>query len=324
MSIAVIIPYFQRTPGLLARAIGSVMAQKDIDDIHIVVVDDESPVSARSELATLGATPFPISLLEQANAGPAAARNRGLDAVASNARYVAFLDSDDIWSESHLAQAARSLDAGYDFYFSDFYQTGQNVPAFTRAGKIDVADHPVIGENGPTHAYTGDMFDQIITGNVIGTSTVVYNVGRFRNQRFDERFFSAGEDYLFWIDCARAGARFCFSSDIEAYYGYGINIYSGSGWGSEGHLRRIQNEMRYRKRLIDFGLDARQLALVSSMILKLRADFARTVLHRLSHRKSLPLRIVGTQLRLDPATTIAIWKGVRAAIREKSSADTAQ
>ncbi len=306
MSIAVVIPYYQRTSGLLARALASVMAQRDVDDVQVVVIDDSSPVPAADEVARGGESRFPISVIVKANGGPAAARNRGLDALGSEVRRVAFLDSDDVWTEFHLSNAVQALDAGYDFYFSDHLQPGQDVSAFTRAGRIDIADHPPIGSAPLLHTYAGDMFDQIISGNIIGTSTVVLDLDRFRSQRFDAAFFSAGEDYLFWIACARAGARFCFSSAVEAQYGYGVNVYAGSGWGTDGYLRRIQNEMRYRKRLLEFELSPQQRAMVNEKIRKLRHEFADDVVHRLSHRQAVPMQVLRNQLRLDPVTLFAL------------------
>jgi len=306
MSLAVVIPFFQRTEGLLGAALASILAQRDVEDVRIVVVDDASPVPAAAEVARLGATRFPIAVVVQPNAGPAAARNRGLDALGADVHRVAFLDSDDAWTDGHLANATRALDDGNDFYFSDLYQPGQTVGGFARAGRIDVDAHPRIGTDGTLHRYVGDMFDQIISGNIIGTSTVVYDFDRFRAQRFDEAFFSAGEDYLFWIACARAGARFCFSSSIEVQYGYGVNVYAGSGWGTDGYLRRIQNELRYRKRLYDFSLTRGQRRLIDEKIRTLRFEFADDIVHRLSHRKPLPMAVLRAQLFLDARTIVEL------------------
>lgn len=306
MSLAVVIPFFQRTEGLLGTAVASILAQRDVADVRIVVVDDSSPVTAAAEVARLGATRFPIEVIVQPNAGPAAARNRGLDSLGAEVHRVAFLDSDDVWTDVHLSNATRALDEGNDFYFSDLYQPGQTVGGFSRAGRIDTEAHPRIAADGTLHRYVGDMFDQIISGNVIGTSTVVYDFDRFRAQRFDEAFFSAGEDYLFWIACARAGARFCFSSAIEAQYGYGVNVYAGSGWGTDGYLRRIQNEMRYRKRLYDFDLDERQRRLIDDKVRTLRVEFADDLVHRVSHRRPLPMSLLREQWRLDPQTLMRL------------------
>ncbi len=306
MSVAVVIPFFQRTPGLLARALESVFAQVDIDGVRIVVVDDASPLPAAEEVASLGTSRFAVEVITQQNGGPASARNRALDALGSDVRYVAFLDSDDAWVEHHLAHAMTALSAGHDFFFTDLYQPGQRIGGFERGGRIRVDDHPSIDNDPLLHSYRGDMFDQIISGNVIGTSTVVYDFDRFRTQRFDEAFFSAGEDYLFWIACAKAGARFCFSSQIEVRYGYGVNVYAGSGWGTDGYLGRIQNEMRYRKRLLEFDLSPLQREMIEGKIRTLRYEFADDVVHRLSHRKPLSMTILRDQMKLDAKTLMAL------------------
>ena len=322
MSLAVVIPFFQRTEGLLVHALQSVMAQSGIEDIRVVVIDDASPIAARDEVARFGSPRFPIEVIVQQNGGPAAARNRGLDSLALDVRRVAFLDSDDVWTERHLANAIEALDAGHDFYFSDLLQPGQTVGAFARAGRIASDAHPAIGSGDALHSYAGDMFDQIISGNVIGTSTVVYDFDRYRTQRFDEALFSAGEDYLFWIACARAGARFCFSSAVEAHYGYGVNVYAGSGWGTEGYLVRIQNEMRYRKRLLELGPTAAQRDLIHAKIRTLRIEFADDIVHRVTHSRPVPLDVLKAQFKLDPMTltTLPIHAGQMVARRIKGSA----
>ena len=304
MSIAVVIPYYQRTAGLLTRALRSVLAQAGAPVARIVVVDDTSPVDAAGEVAALGDVTVPITVVRQANAGPAAARNRGLDTLDASIRRVAFLDSDDEWEPEHLARATIALDAGHDFYFADLYQPGQTVSAFRRAGRIDGERHPPIAGADALHAYAGDMFDQIVRGNVIGTSTVVYDFGRFPTQRFDEAFYSAGEDYLFWIALADAGARFCFSDRVEVRYGYGVNVYAGSGWGTDGYLRRVHNEMRYRKRLLDHRLDAGQRTFVRGKVAELRREFGLGLLHRVVERRPLDRGLLTAQLKLDPLTLL--------------------
>ena len=304
----VIIPYFQREQGILSKALRSVFAQRDITSLRVLIVDDQSPISARCELNSFGYDlKFPVTILEQTNAGPGAARNRGLDEVRSDSKYVAFLDSDDEWSEDHLANAFEALEAGYDCYFANFYQLGQSIGAFERRGRIDPQQHPRIWGKPLLHAYRGDMFNQTLTGNIVGTSTVVYNFPKFRNLRFHSGWRLAGEDYLFVMMLARCGASFAFSSKIEAVYGSGVNIYSRSGWGTEAHLLRTQNEMQYRKetkRL--FKLSEPQIEFVNQQIGILRAAFSRTLLHRLINLESLNLSVLGVQAKIDPMTFLSL------------------
>ena len=306
MTVAVVVPYFQRAPGILARALKGVEAQTTSEKIRVMVVDDQSPISAKDELDRLGGTTLDVHVIAQANAGPAAARNRALDALDASIDRVAFLDSDDVWDADHLANAARALDAGHDFYFADFLQLDQQVSAFERAGRLKLADHPRIDGIGHLHSYSGDMFDQVMRGNVIGTSTVVYDFRRFGTLRFDEAFYSAGEDYLFWISCAKAGARFCFSSSVEVRYEAGVNVYSGSGWGTEGYMRRIQNEMRYRKRLLALDLNAEQEGFVRAKIGSLRRDFVDDLMHRVSHRKPVSTDLLKKQWQVDAPSILLV------------------
>lgn len=307
MSIGVVIPYFQEAPGILSRALASAFAQRDVDDVRIVIVDDSSPISAESELASFDKPRFPVTVIKQKNAGPAAARNRALDALGGDVRYVAFLDSDDMWTEAHLVNAIAALESGFDFYFTDFYQLDQDVSAFNRAGRIQVATHPRIGSSQSLHEYVGDMFTQILQGNLIGTPTVVYDRERLGHLRFDAAFFSAGEDYLFWMACVAAGARFCFSTECEVRCGLGVNIYTGSGWGTDGHLLRVHNELKYRKHIARaFSLSEPQREFVCARIAELRIAFARDVLHRTVHRKSLQWSVLSAHARLDPASFFAV------------------
>ena len=115
-----------------------------------------------------------------------------------------------------------------------------------------------------------------------------------------------GEFNLLWCAGARAGARFCFSPEVEARYGYGVNVYAGSGWGTEGYLRRIHNEMRYRKRLFAYPLSGAQRALVRRKIDALRLEFAEDVVHRTAQRKPLPMDVLRRHASLDPLSLLLL------------------
>ncbi len=149
------------------------------------------------------------------------------------------------------------------------------------------------------------MVNQIITGNIIGTSTVVFNFNKFPTIRFRADLKSAGEDYLFWIEFAKRGARFVFSTRQEAIYGKGVNVYSGAKWGSLELLRRIQNELEYRKSIgTVVRLNEVQQAFVDGKIAELRENFLRCLAQYILSAKKVPLSVVWSQYRQDPQT---IW-----------------
>jgi succinoglycan biosynthesis protein ExoW len=306
--VAVIIPFFQREPGILKRAVCSALNQKTGALVKIIVVDDGSPVTALSDLDEFSSCmPDKICVIQQKNAGVGCARNTGLDRVEPDTDYVAFLDSDDVWTDSHIEHALWAFQHGYDFYFADHYQLDQATTAFKRAGRILVENHPRIHPSEPIHEYSGDMFDQIITGNIIGTSTVAYNFSKFSNLRFLPDFHNAGEDYDFWIRLTSLTQRIAFSSVPECRYGSGVNLFSNSGWGTDKYLHVAHDLLKYKKHILkNFKLTEAQKTLIVTAIRKHRIEYARGLLHNLIHNGSVERRIVWEQLELDPLTLLAV------------------
>lgn len=96
--VSVVMPTFDRWP-LVAEAVDSVLGQ-DLADLELVVVDDGSSDGTAEHLA--GRDPR-LRVLCQPNRGRSSARNAGIQAA--RGRWIAFLDSDDLWEPWHLAQA---------------------------------------------------------------------------------------------------------------------------------------------------------------------------------------------------------------------------
>lgn len=303
IQVAVIIPYFQRERGILRRCLQSVLSQEIAFPlvIRIFVVDDCSPAPAVVEVEDLDVENFfEITVLRRSNGGPAAARNTGLDHLGSQVDYVAFLDSDDVWEPYHLRYALSALKQGYDVFFSDFYHPGQTVTAFNRAGRITVSQHPIVDNYEPLHAFTGDMVVQITTGNIIGTSTVVYAFRKYRDIRFREDLVNAGEDYFFWLELSLRKTRFSFSSRPTCRYGYGVNIFSGATWGTREALDRLQYEILYQKKMLsELPLPPQSRRAVSRGLWDKRREFLANFAHLLRADKCKPIRLLH-QIRSDP------------------------
>ncbi len=90
--VSVIIPAYNAA-GLISETLQSVFAQT-YRDFETIVVNDGSPDTAALE-AVLRPFADRLVYLRQENRGVSAARNAGIRAA--QGRYVAFLDSDDLW-----------------------------------------------------------------------------------------------------------------------------------------------------------------------------------------------------------------------------------
>jgi succinoglycan biosynthesis protein ExoW len=308
--ISVVIPFYQRQEGLLNKAVVSALNQKGDFRLEIVVVDDGSPIPARKELADLIVQqPDKFIIIDQKNAGCFPAGNTALNHVSADADYIAFLDSDDEWFDGHLRHALWALERDYDLYFSDFYQLHQTLTAFNRARKIDVEQHRRIHPTEPIHEYNGDMVDQIIRGNIFGTSTIVYNRQTFKDVRYLENYKHTGPEYIFWLQLALRSAKIAFSSVPECRYGGGVNIFSESGWGTDKYLSVRHDEIKWKKYILDeLPLSGEQISLVRRRIRESRSSFARGFVHNLLHNGKVSLDLSVRQWHLDPMTIPStIW-----------------
>lgn len=105
MLVSVIVPTYNRVVRVL-KAIDSVLAQT-YRNIELIVVDDGSTDDTIEALSDLSVR---ISIIHQANAGPSAARNRGV--VEAKGEIVAFLDSDDYWMPEKIERQVALMRRG--------------------------------------------------------------------------------------------------------------------------------------------------------------------------------------------------------------------
>ena len=107
-SVAVIIPVYNRED-YLREALDSVFAQTRPAD-EVIVVDDGSTDASADVAAS-----YPgVTLIRQVNRGVSEARNNAVRAATSE--WIAFLDSDDVWTKDKLELQMEALAAapGYD------------------------------------------------------------------------------------------------------------------------------------------------------------------------------------------------------------------
>ncbi|HYM69404.1 MAG TPA: glycosyltransferase [bacterium] len=157
---------------------------------EIIVVDDGSTDDTRGRVAALGPR---VTLVEQANAGPSAARNTGIRR--GRGAYVAFLDADDVWLPHKLARAVETLDQdpGTDVVY-DWWSF------------IDEAGHTRPQVCAPAHE--GDVLEPLLMGCFLRPSVVTIRRTCLDQVGLFDPALSWAEDYDLFLRIAVAGHRF--------------------------------------------------------------------------------------------------------------------
>jgi glycosyltransferase involved in cell wall biosynthesis len=123
--VSVILPTMDRW-SLLTRALGSVLAQEDVD-LEVLVIDDGSSDGTPARLGTIGDPRLRI-LVQESNQGVARARNRGI--AEARGEWVAFLDDDDFWAPTCLREHLQSIaDAGAGWGYGAAISVGPDRPS---------------------------------------------------------------------------------------------------------------------------------------------------------------------------------------------------
>lgn len=193
--VDVVIPTYNAA-AFIENALDSVVAQGDCV-ARIIVIDDgstdDTDIIVRNFQARHAAA-VDILYLKQTNAGPSAARNRGLTRV--NADFVAFLDADDVWAKDKLRKQLAVFDA----------------PEFENLGVV-YCNYGLIDQNGLPienfgfqldHTIRGHVSKRLLEANLIAGSASAVLVRKECLQKvgwFDESLVCA-EDWDLWLRLA--------------------------------------------------------------------------------------------------------------------------
>lgn len=280
MKFAVIIPYYQRQPGLLRRAVSSILEQKLQNDVtvSIVIADDGSPLPAADDLAGLNLpSPFELNLIRKPNGGVSSARNAALAHVKDDTEFIAFLDSDDYWTADHLTSAMKAFSLGADFFFCDSRREDDQLSSFAQKDFSAFIEHN--GQHMGDTLFQLDQrffYNQSLRGRVFLTPTVVYRRAIKPAHRFDETLRFAGEDCLYFFELIAASRRIFCTTCLHVLCGKGVNIHAGRfGWDNPAnlglHMAQIIAFTRWKAVL---PLSSEQRAFIATRIHRIRALFA--------------------------------------------------
>jgi glycosyltransferase involved in cell wall biosynthesis len=184
---SVVIPAFN-AERYLGEAIASAMAQT-LPPLEVLVVDDGSTDGSRAVAEGFGGR---VRVLSGPNAGPSAARNRGVGEARGS--WIAFLDADDLFEPGYLAAAEEHLAANPDVGLLCFgvrvYEDGQRTAH-------------VIHKKTPGAAYTTEG---LLEGDVGTICTPLVARDAFLAAGGFDETLRGNEDCHLWLRLSRATA----------------------------------------------------------------------------------------------------------------------
>jgi len=212
--VTVVIPTFNRAIEL-ERCLSSLVHQT-FQNFDVFICDDGS-TDHTAHVVTNFEAPFPITYLTQPNSGgPAKGRNTGIRA--SESMYIAFLDSDDWWSDQKLEKAVHYLDLGHDLVYHDLHRSPKRT---FRLGRSKIKARHI---RQPSYDYL------LRRGNVIPNSSVVVKRNLLEHVGLiDENpALVAAEDFDLWIRLSQVGCSFKKIPHTLGYYQIGVDSLSTS------------------------------------------------------------------------------------------------
>lgn len=204
--ISIVIPCF-RAEKFLSQTLQSVSNQT-YKNWELLVVEDGSKDSTEAIVQKFRMEnpghEIQYIRLDQ-NRGPSAARNRGI--FHAKGFWIAFLDSDDLWSSEHL----KSLIETADKNLSDL--------CYCSVDFFDSETGKVLGPWGPTEQDLKEFPEALFTRNFISPSGVLVKKSCLEKTLFDEApEVQSCEDHDLWLKLIREGLSFSWNPQSKVLY----------------------------------------------------------------------------------------------------------
>ena len=223
-SVSIITPVYNAAE-TLEECVHSVIAQ-GYEHWEMILVDDCSTDSSAELMKALSAKdPRVKSVFLETNVGAAAARNKAIEMA--NGRFIAFLDSDDLWLPQKLErQVEFALESevaithtAYEWVDAVGSPTGKVIQAPRELGYRQMLNYNHIG------CLTG-MYDTAITGK------------KYFMPSIEKR-----QDYALWLSILRDGHKALFLDEVLAQYRTGRKSLSSNKWSAATYNFKLLREV---------------------------------------------------------------------------------
>lgn len=196
--VSIITPCYNAA-SFISQAIESVLAQS-FENWEMIIVDDCSCDDSLSIIQKYAGEDMRIRYFQtnKPSGSPALPRNMGIKEA--RGRYIAFLDSDDIWLPNKLDEQLKIFGkSGAAIVFSNYEKVGLNGE---RCGRKIMA---------PREA----DYRLLLKGNCIGCLTAIYDTALTGKTYFKE---IRHEDYAYWLFILKRGYKAQNTNTVTALY----------------------------------------------------------------------------------------------------------
>ncbi len=177
----------------LPATIDSVINQT-FKEWELIIIDDCSPDNSNKIIEDYMQRSEKIKLISlKSNSGPAIARNRGIREA--KGRYIAFLDSDDLWHPNKLSKQL------------SFMKKQDAALSFTGYDRIDEQSGKVTGQ---LHVPFRVDYDELLKQNIIGCLTAMYDTQKLGKVYMPD--ILKRQDFALWLTILK-----------KIPYAYGLN-----------------------------------------------------------------------------------------------------
>lgn len=206
--VSVVIPMYNAQQ-FIKETLLSVINQT-YTNIEIIVVDDMSKDKSATIVKDLSNKDDRIKYIYlKENKGVANARNIGIEAA--QGRYIAFIDSDDLWKENKLErQIEFMLENKYEFTYTEYEFISENGESLNKIIPVEKQVN----------------YKKLLSGNCIGCSTVIIDRNYIKKIYMEN---VKHEDYVTWLSILKSG-----------YNAYGLNE-------NLGYYRKLKNSLSGNK-----------------------------------------------------------------------------
>lgn len=187
MLVSVIIPYFKKKD-FIKKTVMSVLNQT-YQTFEIIIIDDELTLDSKNVLKSIKSLDSRIIIIDnKKNIGAGKSRNIGINY--SRGKYLAFIDSDDLWLEKKLEIQINEMEKhNYSATHTPYYIIDKNEKKLSLRQSKNL------------------YFKDLIKSCDIGLSTVIIKK-KICNESIKFSNFQTKEDYYFWLKITESGEFF--------------------------------------------------------------------------------------------------------------------